>query len=173
MVKKKEISFVLASMRLDLTKEQYKDLNKLISDYAKKNKWKLMKEKEDEGYSISLVIGKASPKQVFNFIENIKKMLKEIDEIIGVEAYPDNYTDIQYWDFGDKRMIAFKRYSNMMLMNIMEDDAIRLDKENTELATAIFGDYYIQDDEFHNVRIGNFGGGKSLFGKIKDFFTGE
>lgn len=169
---KKDISFVSTSMTLHLTKEQYKDLEKIINAHSKKNKWKSQKKKMEEGYSVTILKSNPSPKQAFTFIQNIQKMLDDIDETIGKEAYPDNYTSIQYYDLGEKEMIAFSRYSGMMILNIMSDDALRLEKENQQLTSEIFGQYVLGDDgRFLNVRMSEMGGERaSLFETIKDFF---
>jgi len=174
-IRKKKNLFIGVGMRMDFTKEDYKKFEKILQKYAKNNKWHLEKEKVgNEGYSIMISSKSTSAEEVLNFIEKIKSLFGEIQKVWGDgrEAYPDDYTNIKYYDLGgdeENLLLGIHRFSEMMVINILSKNAIKLDKEDPEIAQEIFGDYMVDGNKLLNVRVVN-GSGEGLFSKIKNLF---
>lgn len=175
LIRKKKNFFIGVGMRMDFAKEDYKKFEKILQRYAKTNNWKLGKEKvENEGYSIMITSKSTSAEEVLSFIKAIKSLFGEIQKGWGDdrEVYPDDYTNIKYYDLGgdeENLLLGIHRFSEMMVINILSKNAIRLDKEDPEIAQEIFGDYGVDGNKLLNVRVIN-GSNEGLFSKIKNLF---
>lgn len=176
-IRKRKNLFIGVGMRIDFTKEDYKKFEKTLKNYTKANKWNLEKEKVgEEGYSI-LINSKPnlSPEEVLDFIDKIESMLKDIQDGLGGGRliYPDDYTNIKYYDLGgdeENLLLGIHRFSEMMVINILSKNAIELHNEDPEIASKIFSDYAVDGNKILNVRL-SMGNIKSdIFSKIKSFF---
>jgi len=174
-LRKRKNLFIGVGMRMDFSKEDYKKFEKILQDYAKTNKWNLKKEKvENEEYSIMITSKSNSAEEVLNFIKKIKSLFDDIQKKWGDdrEVYPDDYTNIKYYDLGgdeENLLLGIHRFSEMMVINILSKNAIKLDREDPEIAQEIFGDYMVQGNKLLNVRIVN-DAGEGFFSKIKNLF---
>ncbi len=174
-IRKRKNLFIGVGMRIDFSKEDYKKFEKTLQNYAKTNKWNLEKEKVgNEGYSIMITSKSTSAEEVLNFIKKIKSLFSDIQKGWGNgrEVYPDDYTNIKYYDFGgdeENLLLGIHRFSEMMVINILSKNAIKLDKEDTEIAQEIFGDYMVDGNKLLNVKIINDTDG-GFFSKIKNLF---
>lgn len=159
-IRKKKNLFIGVGMRMDFTKEDYKKFEKILQKYAKTNKWKLEKEKVGkEGYSIMITSKSTSAEEVLNFIKKIKSLFGEIQKEWGGarEVYPDDYTNIKYYDLGGDEgnlLLGINRFSEMMMINILSKNAVKLNKEDPEIAQEIFGDYMVDGNKLLNVLVG-------------------
>ena len=147
----------------------------ILQNYAKTNKWNLKKEKVgDEGYSILVTSKSSSAEEVLNFINKIKSLFGNFEEIWddGRTFYPDDHTNIKYYDMGDEEnlLLGMHRFSEMMVINILSKNALELDREDPEIAHEIFGNYAVDGDKLLNVRVVNDGSGEGFFSKIKNLF---
>jgi hypothetical protein len=174
-IRKRKNLFIGVGMRMDFAKEDYKKLEKILQKYAKTNKWKLEKEKvRNEGYSIMITSKSNSAEEVLNFIKKIKSLFWEIQKEWGDdrEVYSDDYTNIKYYDLGgdeENLLLGIHRFSEMIVINILSKNAVKLDKEDPEIAQEIFGDYRVDGNKLLNVRVVN-DSGEGLFSKIKNLF---
>jgi len=159
-IRKRKNFFMGAGMRIDFTKEDYGEFGKILKNYAKTNNWSLKKEKaENGGYSVFVSSKSNSAEEVLNFINNIKSLFEKFEKIWGDGRifYPDDYTNIKYYDMGDpdNLFLGIHRFSDMMVINIYSKNAIELDKEDPEIAQEIFGDYMVDGNKLLNVRVVN------------------
>src|SRR3989344_4396243 len=103
-LRKKKNLFVAVGMRIDFTKEDYKKFDKTLKDYSEEGIWKLEKEKVGKwGYTIMIIPkNNLSAEDVLDFINAIRSMLNEIQKGLkdGQLVYPDDYTNIEYYDVG-------------------------------------------------------------------------
>lgn len=176
-IRKRKNLFIGVGMRVDFTFEDYKQYSKILENYTKSNNWKLKKEKIDnEGYSIMInpKLPNLSAEEVLIFIKKIDSMLNDIQEKMGEEelVYPDDYTNIKYYDIGSEEnfLLGIHRFSEMMIINITSKNAMQLHNEDPEMAQNIFGNYGVDGDKFLNVRLAYDDLSESIFSKIKNIF---
>lgn len=94
-----------------------------------------------------------------NFIENIKYLGEKFEKELGENSfYSDTHTNFKYYgseEYGENLLLGVHRFSGMMVINITLKNALKLDKEDSEIAQEIFGDYIADGNKLLNVRVVN------------------
>jgi len=175
-IQKKDF-FLSVVMALHLTNEIYQKYENIIKSWSYSKNWDLKKQKGNEtGMSYIIIKPKSdlSADNVLKFIQEIKCMLIDMQEnMLEEELFEvEDYTNIEYLGSNESNsLLSIYRFSNMLIINIMSENAVKLHNEDPEMAQDIFGNYGIEGDKFLNVRLSYGESSEGFFSKIKNLFS--